>query len=266
MKEQPPTNTNKSLNSLLGASKEQLEEWSSDRPLPQLEELESDTQEQELLVARALYTHKDSEAIATTESRSFLGMFSRPLLWVPSLAGLFVLIWMGGKWFDSPNSTHVLTAKGHRIQSGSHHVVLHLGVWSPSQKKVKRVGHGEQCSTSQRLVFGFTVQQPGGYVYLLLQNEKKQSETLFPPGIAERWKPGYTDLKVNNIPQQYRLSKHKGTLVFAAVQTSHPLTALQLREVLKQKSLFKGLLRLQKSLSKPKTLSADLATLRIVSP
>lgn len=246
----------RSIKELLNANSSQIDEWASQRSLPDPQELE-----QEYHLGKTLLSPNQERNEKAPQPTKRIPFWQQPWLWAPTLSAAAILVLWWSPW-SSPQQPHTLIRKGQTKQVKSKNVALHLGVWSTKNRKVRRLGSGDVCQPYHNVSFAFTLHQSAGYVYLFLENETGKVIRLYPQDRHVWWKQGYSELKVKEVPQHYGLRKHKGTIRFAVVKTKGPLTQGQTNSILQSKPLLVQLQRLQAS-SSPGFLSFDSSTVKV---
>jgi hypothetical protein len=257
------------LDQLLAATPEEHARHATEEALPLPDP--GDLVWEENLV-QALYTLEEAKAeVADTPTTNQDGAvwwqwMIRPWAMGPVLVASCMLFFFRGTLFP-PKET--FTCKGAPEKCApplkTQHVTLHLGIWTPTQKTLKRAGHGTHCTTQQNVSFGFTIQEKPGHLYLFVYNSHHQLELLYSP--KERggkpWSVGFSNLTHNNQTQYYGLENEKGKVQFTVLYTQQTLSPKQLSTLLQGpgQQLPKRLNGLKASTTSPQHISFEQMTI-----
>jgi len=118
--------------------------------------------------------------------------------------------------------------------------ILHLGVSDGPGLPVRRLRRQSPCRPSQNLFFGFSLADPGGYVYLLRVDPSGQEapELLYPfaPARPSSTTSGVVHIvQSKGITQRYPLRRERRRVLFVLLQLRRPLSSAQRRWLLRQK-------------------------------
>lgn len=256
------------LQALLAASPEQLNAWTDDEALPSPAGL---AEEERLAMALIAAPTPDAPDAKPKEAKTlwdtWLSWTRRPLVFGPLLAAAGFLLVFRSTLFPPPE---VLTCKGQAkcapaLQTQA--LVLHLGVWSPSKKKLRRIPHKGACTPKHNVSFGFTLRKNAGYLYLFVGKSKGKVELLLSPKDTKnkRWKVGFSDLKLGGQTQYYHMGKERGPVRFVLLKASRLLSASDLSALQRAKAtaLLGAVARLQHKLASKAPLIATHATLYV---
>ncbi|TNE50121.1 MAG: hypothetical protein EP343_09325 [Deltaproteobacteria bacterium] len=234
------------LQQLLQASPEQLTQWDDGEdwlPDPKVCQRENN-------LVQALWndpTLAQEEPSQTTDPAGWLAWL-RPMVMGPLLAGVAVLavLWVA-PWQETFSPKNVLIGKGTPQASKHKTVALHLGLWKGKKTKPQRLAHRDMVSSRDSILFGFSLRKTAGYLYLLLQQNNRTPDLIFPMPKTEapKWKIGFSLLRTGKQLSTYQLAEHSGRVQFVLVKTANKLTPKQQKALTQKTKVLQHLQTLQ---------------------
>jgi len=163
-----------------------------------------------------------------------------------------------------PSRKRELTPKGRKTPQTTQKIELHLSI-PLANRKVKRLKNGDICQPNDSILFGFSVLEKPGFVYLLSEDNRAKVELLHgPSGKGSIKRPvGQFYLRSGERFLLYGFEPKQHTLVFVALKTSRLLSKKQVQALTNATSLLKNVQALKKSPGDKQAIHYDFMTLKV---